>query len=238
MQFAGPGRLLRSARLLWDVPDLCAEAQLRLHALDAQPLVDAIERAGLPRASITVEGRLQALREFVDQHELDGLRDACSWLAQNLPRPERLVICHCDIQPINILVTNGAISGVVDWSQVVVGHPALDVGYTKMAFETVPLGMPRWLARPIAGIVSRRLLRTYTKQQPLRADAIAYFGVLRALFALAWQSAARLTGMSEPDVWDNPEGVRNLTTFVRSVTGIEVELPRDARRAADAGASS
>lgn len=45
---------------------------------------------------------------------------------------------------------------------------------------------------------------------PVRPEAVAYYSVLRTLFALAGISARRLTGVRKPNVWDNPVGVRNL----------------------------
>jgi aminoglycoside phosphotransferase (APT) family kinase protein len=232
MRFEQSRNVLRGIGLLREIPRICAEAQARLHALDPQPLLDAIEREGLPRASVTVEGRLEAIEGYIDGAGLDGLREAFAWLVAKKPEPERLAVCHGDTQPNNILMTGKTITGVVDWSQVIVGDPALDVGYTKMALETVPLELPpflRWLARPIARVVSHNYMRSYLKERSVRPEAVAYFGILRALFALAGIGARRVSGSSEPDVWDNPAGVRNLIARVRSVTGIDVRLPQDRR---------
>ena len=233
MRFDQSRGLLRHIGLLREIPRICADAQVRLHALDPQPLLDAIDREGLPRSSVTVEGRLDTVRDYIEAAGLDGLRDAFAWLLANEPAPERLAVCHGDTQPNNLLMTGKTITGVVDWSQVMVGDPALDVGCTKMALETVPLELPRflqWLARPIAWRVSHNYMRSYLKEGRVRPEAVAYFGILRALFALAGIGARRAAGTSEPDVWDNPAGVRNLIARVRSVTGIEVHLPEDQRR--------
>jgi aminoglycoside phosphotransferase (APT) family kinase protein len=232
MRFSGAGRLLRSFRLLWEIPRQIAAAQVRLHAFDPQPLLDAIQREELSREALTVEGRLNALDAYIDANRLDGLRDAFEWLRKNVPAPARLAICHCDMQPINILVADGAITGVVDWSQVIVADPAIDVGYTKVAMDTVPLVMPpglSWLGRPIARIVSRGYVSQYTKQRPVQRSSLEYYGVLRALFALAGLAARRAGGTTEPDVWDNPAGVGNLIGWIRSVTGITPVIRDDAR---------
>lgn len=232
MRFQESRSLLRSAGLLSEIPRVLAETQARLHALDPQSLLDAFGREGLPRAYVTVEGRYDAIEGYLDQAGLDGLREAFSWLIANNPEPERLAICHGDTQPNNILMTGKTITGVVDWSQVVVGDPAFDVGYTKMALETVPLELPpflRWLARPIARIISRNYMQSYLKEGRVRPEAVAYFGILRAVFSLAGIGALRVAGTSEPSVWDNPIGVRNLIARVRAVTGITVQLPEDRR---------
>jgi aminoglycoside phosphotransferase (APT) family kinase protein len=232
MRFEQSRSLLRSAGLLWEIPRICAETQARLHALDPQALLDAFEQEGLPPSAVAVEGRLDALRGYIEDAELTGVGAAYAWLTANRPEPQRLAICHCDMQPNNILMTGKAITGVVDWSQVIVGDPALDVGCTKMALETVPLEMPRflqWLAPPIARTVARNYMRAYAKERRVDAAAVAYYGVLRAVFALAGIGALRVAGTSEPSVWDNPKGVRNLIALVRKVTGISVRLPDDKR---------
>ncbi len=232
MRFQQSRSFLRSIGLLREIPRICAEAQTRLHALDPQPLLDAIEREGLPRSSVTVEGRLDAILGYIEAAELDGLREAFAWLVANKPRPERLAVCHGDTQPNNILMTGKTITGVVDWSQVIVSDPAFDVGYTKMALETVPLDLPpflRWLARPIARALSRNYMRSYLKKERVRSEAVTYFGVLRAVLALTFIGARRGGGRSEPDVWDSPTGIHNLLARVRSVTGIDVHLPEDRR---------
>ncbi len=232
MRFQQSRSFLRSIGLLREIPRICAEAQTRLHALDPQPLLDAIEREGLPRSSVTVEGRLDAIQGYIEAAGLDGLREAFAWLVANKPRPERLAVCHGDTQPNNILMTGKTITGVVDWSQVIVSDPAFDVGYTKMALETVPLDLPPflgWLARPIARALSRNYMRSYRKEGRVRPEAVAYFGVLRAVLALTFIGARRGGGRAEPDVWDSPTGIRNLMTRVRSTTGIEVRMSEDTR---------
>jgi aminoglycoside phosphotransferase (APT) family kinase protein len=236
MRFSGAGRLLRSVRLLWEIPRALAEAQVRLHDLDPQPLLDAIEREGLPRDSITVEGRLETLRAYIDANRIEGFREVVAWLVEHAPLPEKVVICHCDIQPNNLLMTGGVITGVVDWSQVIVAGPALDVGCTKMAMDTAPLEMPpmlQWLSRPISRTVSRGYVGRYTKERPLPRSSLDYYGALRAISELARVAAMHVGSLSEPGVWDNPAGVRNLIQYVRSIAGIEVRLPDDTRAPAE-----
>jgi aminoglycoside phosphotransferase (APT) family kinase protein len=219
----GPAR-----RLLREIPRVCAEAQIRLHALDPQRLLDAFDRAGLAPRTLTFEGRLDTLRAWVEEARVDGLERGLSWLVERQPAPERLVICHCDTQPNNILMDGSDISGVVDWSQALVADPALDVGYTKMAFETVPLQLPQllhWVGRPMQRSVSRQYLSAYLERRPLNMAAVAYYGVVRALFALALISRRRLTGQKEPDIWDSPAGIKNLVTYVHAATGIAVTPP-------------
>jgi macrolide phosphotransferase len=48
------------------------------------------------------------------------------WLEDDSPWPPRSVVAHADISPANTLVHNGKLSGVIDWTDSLVGDPAAD----------------------------------------------------------------------------------------------------------------
>lgn len=49
-------------------------------------------------------------------HKGDPLYEyALKWLKERQPKPGKLIFCHGDVNPTNFLVSNGRISGVVDW---------------------------------------------------------------------------------------------------------------------------
>ena len=234
MRFQRHQTILRARLLLRDLPRICAEAQIRLHTLDPEPLLEAFQREGLPLTSVTFDGRLEALRNRIDGDELGGLREAFSWVIDRQPQNERLAICHGDIQPNNILLTGRAITGVVDWSQAVVAGPAYDVGFTKMAFDTVPLRVPGflgWAARPAVRRMGSRYMASYRRHLPIDLDAVRYYGVFRGIFVLAFIGGRRLAGTREPDVWDSPDGIAALISYVRSATGTAISLPPETRPA-------
>lgn len=157
-----PGRPMLDAKRFGVAPALVA-AQLRLHDLDAAPVVRATDAAGAGDV-ITVGGLLADFAARVAGPPFAGLEPAMDWLLAHRPaEPARLVICHGDFHPGNILVSAGAIAGVLDWPNAVVGDPAYDVAATKALLELTPvevLGVPA-AVRPLIDVARRLLLRRY-----------------------------------------------------------------------------
>ncbi len=132
LQAATFAAMLRQAfRLLTAYPGVLAQYQARLHALDTGPLLRAIEAEGLPaagpseagisRRSATLDGQLEQLAHRIERLSLEGCHPALQWLLDNRPsNPARPVICHGDFHPINILMAEGVVTGVVDWSMTTV----------------------------------------------------------------------------------------------------------------------
>ena len=50
------------------------------------------------------------------------------------PEPGRRAICHGDFHPQNILSEGGVVTGVLDWPNALVAHPAYDVASTRTNF--------------------------------------------------------------------------------------------------------
>jgi aminoglycoside phosphotransferase (APT) family kinase protein len=87
---------------------LLVAAQLRLHELDAAPVLRATEAVGAGDM-ITVDGLLADLAARVSGAPLAGLERAMDWLLSRRPaEPARRAICHGDFHPGNILMARGA----------------------------------------------------------------------------------------------------------------------------------
>ncbi|MGH2550867.1 MAG: phosphotransferase family protein [Thermomicrobiales bacterium] len=71
---------------------------------------------------------------------------ADSWLGQLNPElPPDAVgqqLLHCDFHPLNVLVNDGQVSGVIDWSNAASGDPRLDVARTWAILELVEITFP------------------------------------------------------------------------------------------------
>ena len=168
------GRPLLDARRI-GVGSVLAEMQLRLHALDAEVLLRALDREGPPigREVATFEGHLARLERRIADASLHGLTQAMRWLSEHRPPdgPAR-VICHGDLHPQNILMADGRVTGVIDWPNVVVADREFDVAATRV-IRFVPagvMGVPRAL-RGLVEIAARvlvvRHVSAYRRRHPL-----------------------------------------------------------------------
>jgi aminoglycoside phosphotransferase (APT) family kinase protein len=210
-------------RRYFEMLRLLTAAQARLHEMDPEPVLRAWERMGRPRDGRGFEGRIEWLRERVDQARLDGLRPGLAWLDERRPPPPaRLSICHGDFNPNNLLVEDGELRGVLDWTHATIADPAFDVAAMLMAFTTVPVSMPRWLG-PMGRLGQRACGRAYLRsyEQYRRLDREA----LRCLEVFAYRGVHQREGSDIPDAWNGPEGESNLLGRTRRLTGLSLEMP-------------
>jgi aminoglycoside phosphotransferase (APT) family kinase protein len=127
------------------------------------------------------------------------------------------------------------VTGVIDWSLVVLADPALDVGSTKTVLAYAPSGLSAPLAALVGAFQRNVLVRRYEAQYRARRDvdaaAVRYYEALRAFRSLVWAGESRrlAAGLrlthARPGPWDAPPIARRLARHFRRVSGIELELP-------------
>ena len=237
------GRPLLDARRL-GVASVLVEMQLRLHALDAEVLLLALDREGqtpsaaggppISRELVTFESHLARLERRIARGSLRGLEKAIVWFSDHRPMDERRrVICHGDFHPQNILMTDGRVTGVIDWPNVIVADPAFDVASTRVILGLVPvglLGVPpalRGLVEVARRILVARYLSLYRRRQPLDAARLAYYEALACMRGLVRTAEARLAPIGESGL--NPLdasgfGEQLAARFAR-ITGVMPRLP-------------
>jgi aminoglycoside phosphotransferase (APT) family kinase protein len=236
-----PGVVLPRASPL-GMAGVLIEQQLRLHALDSEPVLRALDRegakAGLPsisRAVATFDGYLDQFERRIRNAALGGLAPAMEWLRARRPRPEEPpVICHGDFHPQNILVHDGAVTGVVDWPNAIVAEPAFDVAATRVILRFAPVTLAslsaaaRWLARVARPILAARYLAGYRRRRPLASDRLAYYEVASCMRSLlrVGESRRRSAGLAvSPDSLDIPSFINWLTRHIARVARVDVVLP-------------
>ena len=215
--------------MLVDLPRLFAEVCLRIHAVGAKPVVAALEAAGLPWQELTVEGRLAKLTGRVDEYALAGLVPGVAWLTEQRPSPEPdAVLCHCDMQPLNLLMERGEVRGIIDWANASLGPPELDLAWIRAMFLTLELPLPgpiRLLERQIARFLSERVIRIYEREEPIDRSVIGYHEAFRSLFGLSSLAEQVVRGESIRDAWNSPGSINRVIAHVRERTGLEVSIP-------------
>jgi aminoglycoside phosphotransferase (APT) family kinase protein len=237
-----PGAPLLQARYL-NLSRVLVETQLRLHALDAEALLRAMDAEGrdsraaggpaISRDVITLEGHLAQLEARVARGALDGLRPAMAWLIEQRP-PERSprVICHGDLHPHNILYSGSAVTGVIDWPNVVVAEPASDVATTRIILRFAPIELSalpvplRWLLAPARILMVNRYLAGYRRRRPIDPTSLAYYEALSAMRALIRAAESRqLEGAGASNPLDASRFAETLATHFSSISGVTPVLP-------------
>ena len=221
--------------MLWRAPRLLASAHAHLHALDPLPVLRAVEAAGVPSALASTNAMLVRLQARTQGCGLEGLLPGCVWLAAHRPPAVgRASILHGDFHPGNVLVANGSVTGVIDWSNAGLGEPAADVATTRVVLTMGPLHAPALVRRPMEAI--RRWLawhysRAYYRLHPLSETSIRYYEALRCYAAMLHVAQRRLavragpTPARETYAWSAPEQVAKMTRHFEHVTGVTLLLP-------------
>jgi aminoglycoside phosphotransferase (APT) family kinase protein len=221
-------RLVSVPAVLSGITDIWVDVQIRLHELPTEPLLGALADAGIQRDRITFDGQLTRLNGVVEQCHLAGLRPGLSWLLSHRPQaPLRAAVCHGDFHPLNILAEQGRVTGIVDWSNVMIAPPEMDVGSAIANIATVPFDVPPSLSVPLRGLlrfILRRYYRAYCKRSALDDVAVRYFQIFRAIAQLASVGQNLAAGQIEGGAFQSEVGVRNLIKLVRKLSGVELHL--------------
>lgn len=148
----------------WGVSAALADAHVRLHALDPEPLLRALDDAGraaggaFDRRTVARDGLLAALDHRIRRGPLPGLATGMRWLLERRPPEGASVICHGDFHPQNLLTVNGRVSAVLDWPNVLVADPECDVAATLVILRLTPIALfpvPAALRPVLAALRSR-----------------------------------------------------------------------------------
>lgn len=113
--------------------------------------------APAPPAAGTEPGRGPLPGDGGDDPLVRGIGQQAAWLQAHRPPPGGAVICHGDLTPAHVYVTDDAGGGddpalvPVNWTGTVLAEPEYDVAATLAGFWTAPLFVP--------GAVQRRMLK-------------------------------------------------------------------------------
>ena len=217
---------------------MLAEAQARLHGLNAEALLRALDDEGraagwvFDRDAVGFESHLASLDRRIQAAGLAGLADGMRWLRTRQPaeRSER-VICHGDFHPQNLLAENGRVTAVLDWPNVLVAAPEYDVAATRVILTRTPLAvlpMPAAL-RPLAAagrrLVAARYVAVYRKLRPLDRTRLPYFEAAGCMRGLVRAGEARVADGGTPSPLDASSFGERLAARFGRASGVPVTLP-------------
>lgn len=203
------------------VPVLLGKNHATLHRINPDPLVKAIHRKGIDSHLLYLDHRFANHSNLVEI--FPWLGEPIEWLDQNRPsEPDQLAVCHGDFHPLNILVLDGRISGVLDWPGFLIADPALDIANT-ITLSTIPFKhLAPTLGMDVTSLDFDLFVESYKNAyrsvKPLDDSHLDYYQVGRCVNALA-------EGAHGHTVWRHPLILKDLLLFIQSVTGIQVDIP-------------
>ena len=196
------------------MPVMLAEAHLHLHGIDADLVAEALESSGLSSGTRSYDNLVRWFKKGAEERGHGWLRDGLEWLEANRPgEPERLVVCHGDFHPLNLLVEDGRVSGVLDWAGFLLGEPAYDVGATVFLGEVAAPALLPGIDWPR---LVRRYLERYLSESPLEPERVDYYSAFRCLWAM-------FEATGDHAAWSHPEVRGKLTDYFQGRTGLAIE---------------
>lgn len=207
------------------VPVILGETMAALHALEAKPVAEALARAGIKSEEI-----LHGLAERTTLLAAGGFAEGLAWLRANRPPARERAICHGDFHPFNLMLADGRVSAVLDWTQALLAEPAFDVAYTSQLLSLWPLelrGVPRALGRIIGRLAAWRFMRAYRRQSMSALENLAWYEALHAFRVLVRVALARAGHTVPPLAHDHPWELvaDDAARAFRRRTGVAITLP-------------
>ena len=203
------------------IPEVLGKTHAALHGIDTEPLIKSLGEQGIDKNMCRLSVRFDWLKDRTSK--LSWIRDGVDWLIENRPpEPERLAVCHGDFHPLNILIQDGEITGVLDWPGFLIADPALDIANT-IVLATIPI---KYLASTVEQdfssvdweMAAELYLDAYRSQRLLDSTHLDYYRIMRSVNAL-------IEGFEGQEVWQHPLMVKDLIEYIHKITEIRITMP-------------
>jgi aminoglycoside phosphotransferase (APT) family kinase protein len=163
--------LLRLPRLARQLPVTLARVLADLHRMEPAPVAAALAHAGVPEPTL---GSMTAhLRSSASALGRADLVEVLDWLAAHPPAEARIVVCHGDMHPFNVLADASGDVTVLDWSAAVLAPATYDLGFTSLLLSEPPLVVPgplRAVVHRAGRSLAQRFLRSYEQAAGSEVD--------------------------------------------------------------------
>jgi aminoglycoside phosphotransferase (APT) family kinase protein len=193
------------------IPAMLGQAHASLHNKDVTALLTQLTDQGIDEKHFRLNGLLDELDS--QRKELPWINEAVEWLVDNKPtEPSQLSICHGDFHPMNILVRDGQLTGVLDWPGFMIGDAAMDVAATMILFEVV---LDHLMPEVKQDRAQSQYLNAYTDIRPLDVSNLDYYRMLRCVPAV-------IEGATGQGAWSIEPILQDLILTIRNISGIQV----------------
>jgi aminoglycoside phosphotransferase (APT) family kinase protein len=214
-----PGELLISAPPE-TVMKALGKTHAELHKIDPIGLRDGLIRAGISDYVYGLDSRFNNFRQRANSQA--WIQEGVKWLFDHRPpESDQASVCHGDFHPLNILIKDKMITGVLDWAGFVIADPAFDVANT-LVLTTIPvkhlIELPGEVSAFDWDLAAEQYLSAYQQIKDLDKTNLDYYRVRRCLRAL-------LEGVEGQKVWQHPLIIRDLIEYIQKTTGLQIGLP-------------
>ena len=193
-----------------DVPRKMAETQLDLHRIDSRPLHKLLLSAGWEESSFT---GLSWRESYIHDNDLNWLKPALKWIKDNKPE-SKPAICHGDFHPLNILIDEGKVSGVLDWSLNRLEDPCFDIATTIINMSiNGPIIAPQF-GDVFNEKVSDEYLDYYQEENPVDPVKLEYYEAFKCLMTMVEYDVS-------VNVWHTPGVLEAVINCFKIITVIE-----------------
>jgi aminoglycoside phosphotransferase (APT) family kinase protein len=191
---------------------LTAKTQAKLHLKDGRNISKRIRAHGHSVESHRFDGRINWVIEKSKKYS--GFDEVMKWLVDNRPvGPHIPRIIHGDFHPMNLLVKDGEVSAILDWSGFMVGDPMYGLGWTKALF--IATGKPE-LPEDVFNNLVRMYTEVYESIHPIDFNKVDYFVVYRLVRAL-------IEGKEGQEIWTRSDIVKNILMEIQEMTNINIQ---------------
>jgi aminoglycoside phosphotransferase (APT) family kinase protein len=204
-----------------------SSATLQLHDLDPRPVSDAFDAAGVDIGSLGPEARLAEIRNAARSTGA-GFDALLAWLEARRPVFTPVVVCHGDIHPFNMLVTEDGSFTMLDWTNGCLCRREYDVGCTAALLQCAPLQVPRIAQRSLGaftGALARRFVATYLRSAPINLDVVEWFEILQYGRCLAAVVTAPIDDPIIGQAHPFRISAKAMARQVRIITDVTIDLP-------------
>lgn len=192
---------------------LTAKTQAMLHLKEGKKISEKIIAQGHSAGSHNYDGRINWLVNHAEEYPSIGA--AVKWLIENRPdEPETPSVIHGDFHPMNLLVKDGEVNAILDWSGFMVGDPMYGLGWTKALF--IATGKSE-LPEDVFNQLVQSYIDAYESIHHIDYKKMDYYVVFRLVRAL-------LEGKEGQEVWTRPYIVNNIVKEIKEMTGILVQI--------------
>lgn len=152
-------------RRVWRLPDQLAAAMVALHRVDPMPIAAGLGPSGVPGSC------LEWLYSEATRTTSAWLMTRAEKLAATRPAFRRSVVCHGDVQPLNLVETpSGCV--LLDWTNVQYDDPHFDIATTRMLLHHAPISAEGIARPPVAALGQTLASRFVTRYERLSGERI------------------------------------------------------------------